>query len=116
MKQRGTIEGYTKVIWNGITTIELARGIDMVIKEGIKGLYQLAPKKPIDKYSLLCLFKEVFGKEDVNIIENDKIISNKSLVNTRKDFAFFIKSYTEQIIDMKSWVDNHKQLYKHYFV
>jgi len=115
MKQKGLVFGYSKVFWNGITTIELARGIDAAITEGLTGLYHLVPPEmKIDKYSLLCLFKEVFNKSDVEIKKDEKIVLDKSLINTRKDFNFSVKSYIDQINDMKTWIDNHRTMYQHY--
>jgi len=115
MKQTGVISGYKKAIWNGITTIELARGIDAAIKQDICGLYQLVPQTQIDKYTLLCLFKKVFERDDIYITENYEVILDKSLVNTRNDFNYTIRSYEEQIKDMKLWIENHRELYRHYF-
>jgi dTDP-4-dehydrorhamnose reductase len=114
MKQSGTVGGYTKVIWNGITTIELSRAIDAAISKGLKGLYQLVPLETIDKYSLLCLFQNVFNKNDVYISKDEIVVLNKSLLNTRRDFDYTVKGYREQIEDMKTWVENHKRLYPHY--
>lgn len=116
MKQSGMVGGYTKVIWNGITTIELSRGIDKAISKGLKGLYQLVPQEPIDKYSLLCLFQSIFNKNDVVITKNEIVVSNKSLLNTRKDFDYTVKGYREQIEDLKIWIVNHKKLYPHYVI
>jgi len=111
MKQSGSISGYGKAIWNGVTTIELARGIDAAIKQNLCGLYHLVPEKHIDKYNLLLLFQKIFGKNDIEICYSEDIILDKSLVNTRTDFSFLVKEYPEQIEDMKAWIEAHRKLY-----
>lgn len=115
MQQTGSIGGYRKAIWNGITTIELARGIDAAIKADLTGVYHLVSPQPIDKYHLLKLFKEVFNRE-IEINPNDTIVLDKSLINTRFDFDFNVKSYYEQIQDMHKWMQNHLQFYGNYDV
>jgi dTDP-4-dehydrorhamnose reductase len=77
----------------------------------LTGLYQLAPDPPIDKYSLLCLFQRIFGRQDVEIIPWEDSAADKSLVNTRRDFDFTIQSYQEQISQMKRWIDAHPGWY-----
>lgn len=114
MKQTGSINGYGKVIWNGVTTIELARGIDAAIEQNLCGLYHLVSEKYIDKYHLLLLFQKVFGKNDVEICYSDDVVLDKSLVNTRADFGFSVKDYPEQIADMKAWMQMHREMYSNY--
>jgi len=115
MKQQGTINGYKKAIWNGVTTIELVRAIDAAIQQNLTGLYHLTPKQPIDKYSLLLLFKDVFKRKNIDITPDDGFVVDKTLVNTRTDFDFEIKSYPDQIQNMRDWVVKYTHLhYKHY--
>lgn len=117
MGQTGEINGYSKVYWNGVTTIHLAQAIDEAIKQGLSGLYQLTPKEPIDKYHLLILFQKYFGKTDVAIKPYNGVTLNKTLVNTRTDFWFRLKMYPDQISEMKDWVYAHKSFYgDRYFV
>lgn len=114
MKQRGTINGYGKAIWSGVTTIELARGIEAAIRQRLSGLYQLVPDEPIDKYNLLLLIKEAFQKDDVAIVCTKDVCINKSLINTRSNFDFNVRNYADQIMDIKRWIKTHQYLYPHY--
>lgn len=114
MQQQGIVQGYSRAIWNGVTTIELARAIDEAIKQNLTGLYHLVSDIPIDKYSLLKLFKHKFQYNKLSIEYADGLNVNKSLVNTREDFKFVVRNYEEQIEDMCDWVQNHKSLYPHY--
>ena len=111
MGQHGEILGYSNVIWNGVTTIELARAIDAAIKQDLSGLYQLTPENAIDKYRLLLLFRDTFQKKDITIAPYDGIRIDKTLINTRKDFAFDIQPYYQQIQDMKNWIAEHRLFY-----
>jgi dTDP-4-dehydrorhamnose reductase len=113
MKQHGRIHGYTKAIWNGITTIELAKAISAAINQNLIGLYHLTPNENISKYNLLHLFKKEFGKEDVEIIPYDNFVVDKTLINTRTDFDYQIPTYPEMIHEMALWIQQHKRLY-HY--
>jgi len=114
MKQSGNIRGFTKALWNGVTTIELAQAIDVAVKHNLTGLYHLTPKEAIDKYSLLLLFKEIFGKNNVSIESYDGHVADKTLVNNRTDFNFCVKPYPCQINDMLEWISQHKTVYDHY--
>lgn len=116
MAQKGDIQGYSKTIWNGVTTLELARGVDAAIQQNLIGLYHLTPDHSIDKYNLLQLFQQTFDKDDVTIHKVDGLLLNKSLVNTRRDFDFEVRDYSRQIADMRQWVDDHRELYPHYVV
>ncbi|NDD84741.1 NAD-dependent epimerase/dehydratase family protein, partial [bacterium] len=49
MSQSGNINGYSKSIWNGITTIELAKAIEEAIAQDVTGLYHLVPSGNISK-------------------------------------------------------------------
>lgn len=114
MAQSGQIQGYSKTIWNGVTTLELARGVDAAIQSGLTGLYHLTPNESIDKFSLLMLFRGEFERKDITIQKVDGLLLNKSLANTRKDFCFTVRSYPEQIADMHRWIQSHKNWYPHY--
>lgn len=116
MKQKGVVYGYQNAMWNGITTLELAKAIDSVLTSPITGLYQLVPAQRISKFDLLCLFKEIFVKKDVEILSNIEFISNKTLVNTRTDFTFCVSDYRTQVEEMKKWIISHAILYPHYYV
>src|SRR5699024_1115052 len=39
MKQEGSINGYSKAIWTGVTTLTLAKAMDSALKEDLVGIY-----------------------------------------------------------------------------
>lgn len=116
MKQTGTIQGYGKAIWNGVTTIELSRAIVAALQQNLTGLYHLIQLIPIDKCSLLELFANTFQRSHISIQRTNDVQINKSLINTRKDFSFVVKDYETQILDMRRWIIDHQKLYPHYVI
>ena len=56
MKQEGEIQGYTRAIWTGQTTLQLAKTMEWAAYEGVSGLINAVPTQSISKYELLKLF------------------------------------------------------------
>lgn len=112
--QTGEILGFTNAIWNGITTIELAKAIKSAIDQNITGLYHLVPDENISKYNLIELFKNIFSRTDISIKPDDRLSLDKTLVNNRTDFNYIVPGYTQMIEEMKQWIDTHNELYTHY--
>ncbi len=115
MKQSVKIDGYTKVIWTGVTTLTLAEAMEKAIEENLTGIYNLVNNKAVTKFDLLTLFNKYFKKGSLTIVPDKKTVSNRSLINKRTDFSFTVPPYEEMIIKMKKWVDEHKKIYPHYF-
>lgn len=115
MRQKSPIGGYTKAIWTGVTTLTLAKAMETAIASDLTGIYHLVNNQIITKYKLLKLFNQYFKNNAVAINENPNFVCNKSLVNTRKDFAFVVPSYEVMVREMRDWVYAHKELYPHYF-
>lgn len=112
--QHGEINGFTAAIWSGITTIELARGIEAAIEQNLTGLYHLVPNQNISKFNLVTLFKDAFSRGDITIKSVDGPTIDKTLINTRSDFKFTVSDYPTMVKEMKNWVYSHKNLYEHY--
>ena len=79
LNQERTVKGYTKAIFSGLPTIELAQIIaDYVIPDkSLSGLNHVSAE-PIDKYTLLKLTAEVYAKE-IEIIADDTLKIDRSL-------------------------------------
>ena len=116
MKQDGDINGFTKAIWTGVTTITLARAMEKAMEENLIGLYNLVNNETISKYELLKLFNKYFKGNQLNIYKSEKISIDKSLINNRKDFEYIVPSYEEMIKEMKEWMISHKELYPQYSI
>jgi dTDP-4-dehydrorhamnose reductase len=113
MNQSGVIEGFTKAIWSGVTTIELAKAIKWFINNNTIGLYQLTNGISINKYDLLHLFKKYTNK-NIEIVKVDGIVTNKSFVDTRQEINYQLPTYDEMIREMVSLIKNNRILYSHY--
>ncbi len=87
LKQGNECKGYTRAIFSGLPTVVFAEIIrDIVVSdESLCGLYHVAAK-PIDKYSLLKLIAEVYGKA-INIVPDDSLVIDRSLDSSRFQLA-----------------------------
>ena len=113
MNQSGVIEGFTKAIWSGVTSIELAKAIKWFIENETTGLYQLTNGKSISKHDLLHLFKKYTNK-NIEIKTVNGTDTNKSFLDTRKEINYPLPEYNEMIREMVISIKNNRILYKHY--
>lgn len=83
LSQSTEIKGFRKAIFSGLPTIEVARIVrEYVIPNSeLRGLYHLSVD-PINKYDLLRLVAELYGK-DIAIIPDDQLIIDRSLNSDR---------------------------------
>ena len=98
--QSEEVGGYTRVIWTGVTTIELAKAIEKGIKNNLSGLHHVVNNDFISKKDLLESFKKHF-KKNIIINANENIISEKTLIRTNESFDFDIPSYDRMIEEIK---------------
>ncbi|MES2676006.1 MAG: SDR family oxidoreductase [Pseudomonadota bacterium] len=83
LAQEGTVPGFSKAVFSGLTTVELARVIKKIILfyPSLSGLYHLSGK-PIDKYSLLNLIAKIY-KKNITIVEDKNIVIDRSLYSKK---------------------------------
>ena len=110
MNQQIETGGYTKVLWTGVTTIQLAKAMEKAIENNLTGLHHVVNNETISKYDLLVLFKEIFNK-DIIVNENPNVVSEKTLTRTEKSFDLETPSYKQMVEDMRDWVLAHQDLY-----
>lgn len=115
MKQEGTLRGYTKAIWTGVTTLTLAKAMEQAMVENLTGLYNLVNNEPISKYELILLFNKHLRGDAIRVVPDEKLSLDKSLVNNRTDFSFVVPGYEEMVIEMTDWIHKHRKFYPHYF-
>lgn len=104
MQSRGTVSGYRKVLWNGVTTLELAKAIDALLSSSVSGLIHLAHPEPISKHDLLLLFQEIWGLEGIAVVPGDEPVQDRTLVTTRSDWAYEIPHYREMLKELEQWM------------
>ena len=114
MNQQSDISGFTKTIWSGVTTLELAKAIKWSIDSDISGLYHVTNNSSISKYELLKLFQK-YTKKNIDIKSVNGKNIDKSFIDTRKELNYAIPSYEEMVKNMIDLMKNSK-LYKQYKV
>jgi dTDP-4-dehydrorhamnose reductase len=83
LEQQGEVKGFTRAIFSGLPTVELARVMrDFVIPNpGLRGSYHVSAA-PINKYELLQLVAKVYDKA-ITIKPEDKLVIDRSLDSER---------------------------------
>jgi dTDP-4-dehydrorhamnose reductase len=107
LQQKNEINGYTKAMWNGITTLEMAKFMNYVITEKfeLNYLYQLPSPRPISKNELLKLICKVW-KKDLKVNENDTVINDKTVINTRSnEINYTVPDYETQLQELHDYIN-----------
>ena len=83
LKQEGSIFGFSKAFFSGLTTLELSKIIfkKIIFNKELSGMYHISGKK-INKYNLLKKIKKIYNKK-INIKKENKFRINRSLDSTR---------------------------------
>jgi len=83
LAQEGPVRGFTRAVFSGLPTVELARVIrDRVLpRPDLHGLYHVSAE-PIAKYELLKLVAAAYGRNNM-IAPDDKLVIDRSLDSTR---------------------------------
>ena len=93
--------------------MELAKAVEWAIEHDITGLYHVTNGKPISKYDLLVLFKK-HTKKDIQIEAVPGRVTDKTLLDTRKERSHEIPDYDEMVRDMVAFIKAHADLYSQY--
>jgi dTDP-4-dehydrorhamnose reductase len=104
IKQAGEIKGYKKALWNGVTTLELAKATEKMIMNDITGLYHLGSETKVSKYELLKMIQKVFDKTDVEIIPDEEVVLDRTIKSTRTDFHHLVPPYEKMLMELKDWM------------
>tara|TARA_R110000744_G_scaffold236841_1_gene354356 strand:+ start:4996 stop:5757 length:762 start_codon:yes stop_codon:yes gene_type:complete len=99
--QKGEVEGYTKAIWNGVTTLEWAKQCENIINNWdttpiVTTLYS----NKISKFNLLRIIQDCYDKTDV-VVMPKKLGNDKSLSGNIK-----IKDIRYQLEDLINYEEN----------
>ncbi|MBR7784202.1 dTDP-4-dehydrorhamnose reductase family protein [Undibacterium luofuense] len=105
LSQQGQTRGFTKAIFSGLPTVEIARLIrDHVIPHPeLHGLYHVSAE-PINKFDLLTLVAEVYGKI-IDIQPDEGIVIDRSLDSSRfrEATGFVPKAWPDLIRSMREF-------------
>jgi len=114
LQQNVEVNGYTKAMWTGQTTLQLAKTMEVAAKEKAHGLYNTVPDHSISKYDLLKLFNRYFKGDSIKINPVEGVCADKSLKRTKFDFNYLIPDYETMVAELADWMKKHKDLYPHY--
>lgn len=83
LAQQGRVRGYTKAIFSGLPTVELARVMhDFVLPNpALRGVYHVSAAA-IDKHSLLRLVADTYAKK-IEIAPDEAVVIDRSLDSSR---------------------------------
>lgn len=87
LSQEGRCNGFTRAIFSGLPTVVFSQVVrDVVIPHvELSGLYHVAAK-PINKFDLLKLIADVYGKT-INIVPDENVVIDRSLDAQRFQLA-----------------------------
>ncbi|MBO5375039.1 MAG: sugar nucleotide-binding protein [Clostridia bacterium] len=115
LQQEDEVNGFSKAIWTGQTTLQLAKTMEIAAKEKACGLFNAVPDHSISKYDLLKLFNHYFRDDKIKINSVDGVNLDKSLKRTKYEFSYLIPDYEKMVFELAEWVLKHKDMYPHYF-
>ncbi len=80
LAQQGTIRGFHRAIYSGVTTLEMARIIEHLLTQhpDLSGVWQVA-SQPISKYELLSELLKRLPELNVKIERDDSFVCDRSL-------------------------------------
>lgn len=114
MQQTGRVNGFTKAMWTGVTSLQLAKAMEVAAREKAHGLYNMVYKEAISKHDLIGLINHHIRGDAITIVPFDTFVADKSLKRTRFEFGFSIPDYETMIIELAEWITDHKDMYPHY--
>ena len=95
LSQKGEVYGYTKAMWNGVTTLEWAKYCEVIINNWDKApIVTILYSNSISKYKLLNIIQECYNKKDV-IIMPKELGQDRTLNGDIK-----VKNIKEQLIEL----------------
>lgn len=105
--QEGEVTGYTKAVFSGLPTVELARVFREVVlpKPELAGVYHLSAAA-VSKHDLLHLVAQVYGKR-LTIVPSDQVVIDRSLNSDRFTAAtgYVAPAWPELVRTMHTWRD-----------
>lgn len=114
MQQEDSVNGFTKAMWTGQTTLQLAKTMEAAALQRAHGLINMVPKRSISKYELLKLFNKHMRNDVLYIGSVEGPVADKSLIRTNYEFDYEIPDYEIMIKELAEWMMIHKELYPHY--
>ena len=116
MQQKGEVNGFTKAMWTGQATLQLAKTMEYAAKNRTHGLINAVPDNSISKYGLISLFNKYLKNNELKVNPVDGVNADKSLKRTNFEFDYIIPDYETMVKELADWIKKHKHLYPHYSI
>jgi dTDP-4-dehydrorhamnose reductase len=111
MMQTGKVNGFSEAFWGGVTTLQLAKSIEVAINNNLYGLLHVSNGEKISKLEILGLFKRIWKKDDVEIQKLESKVIDKSL-QISNSFDFNIPSYEIMFKELYKWMLENQEIYE----
>lgn len=105
LRQSDPVKGYAQVMWNGVTTLELAKAVEYAARNPrVGGLVHLTAPEPVSKLELLRLFAEVFDRRGIVIEPSEDPRIDRTLTATRTDWRYEAQPYPAMLEELARWM------------
>lgn len=111
LNQEGVVPGYENVIWSGVTSLALADALKHAMLHRTKGLLHLVNNQNISKGNLLELIHQCFPNNNRQVFLTPVPVSNKSLLNSRKDVPYKVPIYNLMLVQLRNWMETYPEKY-----
>lgn len=114
-RQRGPVQGYSRALWTGVTTVELARVVEAVLREPVPptGLRHVVPDDHVSKLRLLHLMDRTF-QAGLEIAAVERPVLDKRLLLGSGAGPLQARGYGTMLGQMRDWIRERPHLYPHY--
>lgn len=115
LNSKGSVQGYSKAFFSGVTTLELSKLIEQILfKKFENGLFNLGGYK-ISKFNLLLKIKKIYGK-NISIYSTNNFKINRSLNSFKfyNKFKFKKKSWEKMLKELNQFYLKNKYFYENF--
>lgn len=112
LAQKGQIKGFTRAIYSGLTTEEMARVIEDLLlnQQDLSGVWQVA-SRAINKYDLLTMLADSLQRTDISIDADDSFICDRSLDGSRfeKTVGYSVASWEKMVAELAEQIKQREE-------
>jgi len=115
LNSKGSVQGYKKAFFSGVTTLELSKFIEkFLFRKFENGLFNLGGNK-ISKFDLLLKIKEIYGK-NISIYSTNNFKIDRSLNSNKfyNNFKFKKKSWEKMLKELNQFYLKNKHFYENF--
>lgn len=105
------VSGWSRAMWTGVTSVELARMVEDASAGRIGGVVQAVPDGGISKYELLVLFSKHLASGRIAVSEDPSVEIDRRLVPSNTPLCRSVSSYGNQMSELREWIVQHLDTY-----